>query len=86
MKHQYEKITCVSCQGSGKAKTRAKAGSRAAVGKRYFATCPDCMGDGYHELRIKCDCQCPEPKSGAALVSEGCPIHGGDFRPVTSVM
>ncbi len=23
-----------------------------------------------------CDCQCPTPKSGVALVSESCPIHG----------
>ena len=22
-----------------------------------------------------CDCQCPEPESGVALVSNGCPIH-----------
>lgn len=23
-----------------------------------------------------CDCQCPEPESGAALVSQSCPVHG----------
>lgn len=86
MKHQYRKITCESCQGSGKAKTRARAGSRAAVGKRYFASCGECLGRGYHDTRMKCDCQCPEPENGAAGVSEDCPIHSGDFRAVTSVM
>lgn len=38
------------------------------------------------ESLLACDCQCPEPKSGAALVSEGCPVHGGDFRTITTVM
>lgn len=26
---------------------------------------------------LVCDCQNPEPASGVALVSESCPIHGG---------
>lgn len=25
----------------------------------------------------RCDCQAPEPSSGAALISNSCPIHGG---------
>ena len=24
---------------------------------------------------IGCDCQCPEPESGVALVSDHCPVH-----------
>lgn len=29
-----------------------------------------------------CDCECPEPKSGVALVSMSCPIHNspGDYQ------
>lgn len=34
----------------------------------------------------KCDCACPEPEKGAAGVSEECPIHGGNFVTITSVM
>ena len=31
------------------------------------------------EEKPVCDCECPEPKSGAALVSESCPIHAPEF-------
>lgn len=34
-----------------------------------------------------CDCQHPIPTaSGFAAVSEDCPIHGGDFQVVTTVL
>jgi hypothetical protein len=33
-----------------------------------------------------CDCQCPEPQSGVAGVSESCPIHAGEFHVITTVM
>lgn len=29
----------------------------------------------------ECDCQCPEPEVGAALVSNYCPIHNVNPRP-----
>lgn len=31
---------------------------------------------------VLCDCQCPEPESGVALVSMGCPIHNSATLPV----
>jgi hypothetical protein len=34
----------------------------------------------------QCDCQCPEPESGVAGVSEGCPVHAGKFHVITTVM
>lgn len=34
-----------------------------------------------------CDCQHPETTpDGFAAKSEDCPVHGGDFRPMTSVL
>jgi len=27
---------------------------------------------------LRCDCENPEPADGVALVSEECPVHGGD--------
>lgn len=52
--HTYVKHPCERCKGTGKLDgVRAKAGSRAAVCKRWKATCPDCLGDGHIELRVK---------------------------------
>lgn len=52
VKVTFERRKCERCDGTGKLKgVRAKAGSRAAVGRRKLAHCPDCMGDGYHEVR-----------------------------------
>jgi hypothetical protein len=38
------------------------------------------------QRRTGCDCQCPEPKDGAAGVSESCPVHAGEFHVITTVM
>lgn len=59
--------------------------------QRFFGGCPFTQGDHLAgdktdvchaccevecKKLAKCDCQNPEPKSGVAGVSEGCPIHG----------
>lgn len=38
---------------------------------------PDCQGTGKlpDRRQPKCDCENPEPESGAALISNACPIH-----------
>lgn len=33
----------------------------------------------------RCDCACPEPKSGAAGVSEDCPVHAGPQTVISTV-
>jgi hypothetical protein len=37
------------------------------------------------EHKAVCDCQCPEPASGVAGISEDCPIHSPKFHVVTTV-
>jgi hypothetical protein len=34
------------------------------------------IGVAKRETSLMCDCQCPEPASGAGGCSEDCPIHG----------
>jgi hypothetical protein len=51
---QYQRVHCWPCGGTGKLKgTRAKAGSRDAVGRQKLKTCRDCNGKGYTEERIR---------------------------------
>lgn len=74
----YQRVHCFPCGGSGYVKGRAKGGSSDAVGRRKLKSCPDCRGRGYTEERVRqqvCDCQAPIVESGAAGVSEDCPIH-----------
>lgn len=37
--------------------------------------CSACCDAECKRLKSLCDCQAPDVKSGAAMVSEGCPVH-----------
>lgn len=53
---------------------------------------PSCNGtQKWHATKVGrealCDCQHPVPTpSGFAAISEDCPIHGGDFQTITTVL
>jgi len=50
----FKKIQCNRCSGLGRLRgVRAKAGSRAAVCRRKLATCTECGGNGWIEIRIR---------------------------------
>lgn len=38
---------CETCEGTGRLKHAARAGSKWRVGKKYFAGCMDCNGEGF---------------------------------------
>lgn len=48
------RVPCERCKGTGRLKgVRAKAGSRAAVGRQWKASCGECVGSGWHDIVTK---------------------------------
>lgn len=57
----YMRTPCTKCDGTGKSKRRAAAGSPAAARHGYFASCGECLGFGYLDIRQNAVAKLPNP-------------------------